>query len=78
MLKFKTFNVIMLILQVVASGINFVWSYRGTEKSNVFYSITVASGVQIAYCLVVWTHQISVVNLIAAGGKVLVLSCLVK
>ena len=78
MLKFKTFNVIMLILQVVASGINLVWSYRGTEKSNVFYSITVASGVQIAYSLVAAVDQVSVVNLIASGGKVLVLSCLVK
>ena len=52
MLKFKTFNVIMLILQVVASGINLVWSYRGTDKSNVFFPISVAAGVQIAYSLV--------------------------
>lgn len=78
MLKFKTFNVIMLILQVVASGINLVWSYRGTEKSNVFYSITVASGIQVAYSLVACPHQVSVVNLVASGGKILVLACLMK
>ena len=52
MLKFKTFNVIMLILHVVASGINFVWSYRGTEKSNVYFPMMLTAGIQVVYSLV--------------------------
>jgi hypothetical protein len=52
MLKFKTFNVIMLILQVVASGICEVWAIRSMEKSNVFFALSGVAACQIAYSLV--------------------------
>lgn len=67
MLKFKTFNLIMMLLQMMGAGVGALWSYKSISKSNVFFYLSVFSFVHIAYILLGSVEQIAV------GGSVLIL-----
>ena len=52
MLKFKTFDVIMLLLQFVANSIVVYWAIKNTDKCKVFMNITSLGVVQCLFVLV--------------------------
>lgn len=52
MLKFKTFDIIMVMLQVAASSIATYWGYKWTPKNNVFFHITGLAATQTIYSIV--------------------------
>ena len=72
MLKFKTFNLIMLLLQVMGAGVSAMWGYRSISKSNVFFHLSVVSFVHMAFILMGSIEQIAV------GGSILVLVSVTK
>lgn len=52
MLKFKTFDVIMLLLQMVANVIVVYWAFKNIGKSKVFLHIASFGTVQCVFTLV--------------------------
>jgi hypothetical protein len=78
MLKFKTFDIIMILLQTVASSIGAYWGFKWAGKSSVFYHLTALGLAQVAFSVVVSLDETAVLNLVFVGGSVLIFSEIVR